>query len=89
MIHFVRMGVIQLKKLIVLFTGYVSNTKAVQSLKCVNYINYLRNDVTLKYRKRLIFVLSLTTFSKSKSLIDKENKSRFSYLWSKHFTYVN
>ncbi len=54
--------------------------KTVRFLKCGNYITYLRNHVTLKHGKPLIFALLLITISKSKSLIEKENESRFSYL---------
>lgn len=41
--------------------------KTVRFLKCGNYITYLRNHVTLKHGKPLIFALLLITISKSKS----------------------
>lgn len=89
MILFEEMSVTQLKKLVVWFTGFVSKYKGGAILEMCELYNLLTKSCNTKTRKASHFCPIINNLFKSKSLIDTENKSRFSYLWSRHFTYVN
>lgn len=59
MIFFMQIGVTQLKKIVVRFTGLNNYFKESQCLEYVNYVTYLQNPVTLIHGNLLNFVTTL------------------------------
>ena len=59
MIFFMQIGVTQLKKIVVRFTGLNNWFKESQCLKYVNYVTYLQKTVTLTHGNLLNFVITL------------------------------
>jgi len=73
MIFFMQMSVIQLKRIVAIFTGLNKQLKGLKYLKYVNYVTYLQNPVTLIEGMHLTFVLLLgKLFIKVEKSDDKE-----------------